>query len=121
MDGTRRLLRRAAATAFIAVTPVAWAPVRANAATVDQHPVDVIVRAQSGHVADARDLVVSLGGTVTLDLGIIDGFSADVPAGALATLRASSAVSEVTEDAPVHMNDAGPSPTGGSTDPFQQV
>src|SRR3954452_12546101 len=114
MDGKHSLRRRGAA-AVIAMLPVAaWSATvapSAHAATASvaiapghAAKVAVVVRAMSGHVDDAKRLVGEAGGTVTLDLGIIDGFGADVPGDAVAALQASPFVDSVTTDARVHMN-----------------
>jgi serine protease AprX len=103
MDG-RQSLQRLAAAAILAVLPVAVAPVAAGATTHDP-AVGVIVRASAGHVDEARALVGDLGGKVTLDLGIIGGFAAEVPADELPALRSAPGVDSVTRDASVHMND----------------
>src|SRR5689334_18886980 len=58
----------------------------------------VIVRARPGQTAAAETLVANLGGTVRLHLGIIGGFSATLPARAVAELRASGLVLSVTRD-----------------------
>jgi subtilisin family serine protease len=115
MDGRHSHIRRAAA-ALIAALPVVAAMPAAHAAaapapeTVTVAPahgpmVGVIVRTSAEHLALARHLVDELGGRITLDLGIIDGFAADVPESGVATLEASSLVGSVTRDARVHMND----------------
>ncbi|MDQ1521553.1 MAG: serine protease AprX, partial [Actinomycetota bacterium] len=104
MDGKLSLLRRTAA-ATIAVLAVAALPTSASAATHGPK-VRVIVRVSSHDaLGNARDVVASLGGNVTLDLGIINGFAADVPSDAVAVLDATPGVDSVTPDATVHMND----------------
>jgi serine protease AprX len=57
---------------------------------------NAIVRARPGHEAPAAALVKKLGGTVGMRLRIIDGFSAALPTGAAAALRASADVLSVT-------------------------
>jgi serine protease AprX len=115
MDGRHSHVRRAAA-ALIAALPVVTCMPAAYAATTASTPsttvapahgpmVGVIVRTSHDHLALARHLVDELGGRITLDLGIIDGFAADVPASGVATLQASDIVDSVTRDAQVHMND----------------
>ena len=52
---------------------------------------------------DIRDL----GGTVDRNIGIINGVTAHVPAGGVATLRSLPGVLEVTPDLPVHLLDNG--------------
>jgi serine protease AprX len=67
-------------------------------------PVDVIVRT-AGPVesAAARDAVVRAGGSVGRPLDLISGFAARVPAGAVAALRRTPSVTELTADASVRM------------------
>ena len=55
-----------------------------------------VVRARPGHERAAEALVAKLGGTVHMRLKIIGGFSATLPAGAVAALRRSGAVLSVT-------------------------
>jgi serine protease AprX len=102
----------------VAALPVAMPPTAAGAAAMPAPSgpvVGVIVRAPHGHLDDARQVVASFGGTITLDLGIIDGFAADVPASAIDMISASPFVESVTRDARVHMND---DPGGyGTVDP----
>jgi serine protease AprX len=116
MDGRRPQLRRTAA-ALIAALPImtvmpaahaaAPAPASPTTAVAPAHGpmVGVIVRTSAEHVSLARHLVDELGGHVTLDLGIINGFAAEVPESGVATLQASPLVGSVTRDAQVHMND----------------
>jgi subtilisin family serine protease len=61
----------------------------------------VIVRTVGG-VAEPKETVENLGGDVGLDLGIIDGFAARVPEGALSELAAAPGVSSVTPDQTLH-------------------
>jgi serine protease AprX len=56
----------------------------------------VIVRARAGQTAAAEAVVRRLGGSVNAQLALIGGFSASLPAKALATLRANAAVLSVT-------------------------
>jgi serine protease AprX len=51
--------------------------------------------------------VERLGGTVSRRLGIIDGFAADIPAAAVARLRASGAVHSVTANQAIRLNTIG--------------
>ena len=57
--------------------------------------VSVIVQG-SNNAAEAREAVESVGGTVTTNLPIIKGVTADVPSGALSLLEAHSSVFQVT-------------------------
>jgi serine protease AprX len=61
----------------------------------------VIVRATAGHVQDAEAVVEAAGGRIGRELSIIDGFSATVPADAVATIGDSPVVLSVSDDAPV--------------------
>jgi serine protease AprX len=65
--------------------------------------VPVIVRALPGQVGRVRSEVIALHGKIVLDLGIIGGFSAKVPASAVARLSSMPGVSSVVPDAPVHL------------------
>src|SRR5215471_11491655 len=115
MDG--KVLRRGAAALItmlpVAALPVVMPPTAASAASATSaatampahgRTVPVIVRAAHGHVDEARQLVEAAGGTITRDLSIIDGFAADIPASALATIADATFVDSVTEDASVHMS-----------------
>ena len=66
--------------------------------------VPVIVRSTANAMRQAETLVLQLGGTVDLPLKIINGFKATVPSSTLSRLTSSPAISEITPDAPVHMN-----------------
>ena len=108
-------LRRAlpaALTLFIAalfIQPPAQsapaAPAKADPALYAQaiaHPAEtfpVIVREAAPASATAEDLVRSLGGHVTRELGLIGGFAATVPGSAVARLTTSDAVWRVWGDA----------------------
>ncbi|MDQ1713077.1 MAG: serine protease AprX [Frankiaceae bacterium] len=61
----------------------------------------VIVQAKAGHEAAVAKAVAAAGGTVEVALPIINGFSAHVPAGALAALRARPDVRAVSDNASV--------------------
>src|SRR5947207_15832176 len=63
-----------------------------------EKPTPVIVRAP-GAIAAARTAVTDLGGRVTKDLSIVDGFAAQVPADTLPALRATKGVAAITPDA----------------------
>jgi serine protease AprX len=69
----------------------------AAATTVDAAG-SVIVRARPGREARAEAQVRRLGGTVRMRLRIIDGFSASLPARAVAALRSSDAVLSVSQN-----------------------
>jgi serine protease AprX len=77
---------------------------RAMSVTADTaETVAVVIRADTAaRTAAAKALVKGNGGTIKRDLGVIGGFSADVPAGTVAALRARPGVT-VTTDAAVQM------------------
>jgi serine protease AprX len=86
----------------VAAPEVAAPDVAGRAATAR-----TIVVAAPGALAAARARVVALGGRVTRDLAIVDGFAATLPAAATAALRRDAAVRSVTPDTRVDV-DAGP-------------
>jgi serine protease AprX len=65
---------------------------------------DVIVRSQPGANAASMELVRQLGGDVLLELGIIDGFSARVPSGALPRLLEHDSIHSVTPDSTLELH-----------------
>src|SRR6266498_947581 len=65
--------------------------------------VSVIVRALPGHIAEAERVVSSSGGRVGREIKIIDGFSAQIPAGELGEMRASGHVYSVTPNGSIHL------------------
>jgi hypothetical protein len=75
-------------------------------AAADAAPVSVIVQEFPGAGNAPERTVVALGGTVEEPLGIIDGFSATVPADRVGALRAAPGVRSVTEDAAIELLDA---------------
>src|SRR6266511_2497373 len=98
-----------AVSASFAAQPISWGD-RAAAAKTDpgqlraaqQSPassLQVIVREAAPASSTAEDLVRSLGGTVTRELGIVGSFAARVPARSLDRLAGSSAVWKVWGDA----------------------
>jgi hypothetical protein len=100
--------RRVMTVATAAILAVGSAgPVAAQASTdVSVEPVSVIVQEFPGAGNAAERAVAALGGTVEEPLGIIDGFTATVPADRLGALRAAAGVRSVTEDAAVELLDA---------------
>jgi serine protease AprX len=64
----------------------------------------VVVGAQPGALAAARQAVVAVGGTPGRSLGIVDGFTAHVPAGAIAGLRHAPGILMVAEDQPLRLS-----------------
>src|SRR5690242_7183493 len=136
MDGRHTTSRRTRAArrltvAVGALLPAALLPIGASASVASAAPPPasattaaserVIVRSPQGHLAEAEALVDTLGGTVTLDLSLIDGFAAQVPAGALEELARSPLDSSVTPDGSVHMNDDAFPAGYGALDPTKQA
>ena len=79
--------------------PSADAATRApQGASWDTRPVSVIVRARPGTKLGLKRDVMRLGGRITRDLAIIDGFSATVPARALPRLHALPGLLSATRD-----------------------
>ena len=74
------------------------------AAAAPASTLPVIVRESQPGSADAERAVRSLGGTVTRELPIIGGFSAQVPAQSVQDLARSSSVSHLWGDAHIHMS-----------------
>jgi hypothetical protein len=76
--------------------------------------VQVIVREAPGDGAAPERLVAALGGTVGRRMSIIDGFTAEVPAGELRRLDAGAGVRSVSRDQRVTMaaTTYDPAPTG---------
>jgi len=72
--------------------------------------ISVIVREAPGAGTLPEQLVESSGGTVTRDLPIIGGFSAELPRGALARIAADPAVVSITPNAALQMQGSGYSP-----------
>jgi len=68
--------------------------------------VSVIVQSFSGS-AEAREAVESVGGTVTRDLSIVNGVSAEVPSNALGLLETNSAIFQVTPNEKVGFHGSG--------------
>jgi serine protease AprX len=82
-------------------------PVAAQAATSSSAAdVSVIVRELSGSGNGPEHAVEALGGTVGEHLGLIDGFSATVPADRVSILRTAAGVHSVTEDAALTLTSA---------------
>jgi serine protease AprX len=98
----RRIMTIATAAAL---TMGMTGPLAAQASTdTANQPVSVIVR-ELPRAGDAPEQAVSaVGGTVEEPLGIIDGFSATVPANRVGVLRTAPGVLSVTENAPVQLH-----------------
>ena len=93
--GAALLVLAGVVIASTAAFAVGSASVRSPAPSA-RSAVGVIVRARPGHEAAAEALVGKIGGEVRLRLGIIGGFSATLPANAVAALRRSEQVLSVT-------------------------
>jgi serine protease AprX len=91
-----------AVTAIVAALLMVGMP-RQAAPAGDGAPVAVIVRKLPGAGVGPERLVERLGGQVQRPLGIIDGFSALVPASRLAALGAGAGVREVSRNGAVHL------------------
>ncbi len=74
------------------------------ASSAEQVP--VIVRELPGAGTGPERAVTALGGTVGREIGLIDAFTARVPADRLGVLRTTSGVAAVTEDAAVTLDSA---------------
>ncbi|MDK3258924.1 S8 family serine peptidase [Blastococcus capsensis] len=94
------------ATAAALAVGMAGPGVAQASAGASAAPVSVIVQEFPGAGNAPERAVAALGGTVEEPLGIINGFSATVPADRLGVLRAAVGVRSVTEDAAVELLDA---------------
>src|SRR5438034_3326838 len=65
--------------------------------------VSVIVRALPGRSRAAEDVVRKAGGHIAREIGIIDGFTAELPGAAVPAVRADGRVFSVTPNARVHL------------------
>ena len=92
----RRAMTVAAATLVVAgfAGPASAAT---QASSADQ--VSVVVREQTGAGNAPEQAVAAFGGSVTRQLAILGGFTAEVPSDRVAALRAVAGVASVTEDA----------------------
>ncbi len=77
---------------------------RSQSAAGDVDPVSVIVQVEPGDLDRVRAAVMGIGGRVTIDLPIINGFAASLPATARAWLSDLPGVSRVTEDSTVFLH-----------------
>jgi serine protease AprX len=132
--------RTRAAVAAVAVVAVAWVTSGATTPAVGRHGpslsrsvsavVDPALSGAAGTVhvivqgaRDAESSVVRMGGRITHDLPLIDGFSASVPAALVARIAALPGVRAITKDTPVTVM-AAPMSNLGGTNPanvYQQV
>ena len=79
-------------------------PVAASDQRADQAPLDLIIRAERLMLGVVREQVAVLGGTITLDLSIIDGFAATIPSAVLDSVTSIPGISSITQDASVTLN-----------------
>ena len=82
--------------------------------------VSVVVRGAPGAEPAAESAVVAAGGTVVRPLRIIDGLAARVPADAVARLRTSPSVREITPDRPLHLQSLPQSSSSSSSSGYNQ-
>jgi subtilase family protein len=94
------LVKRLAAAFLLMVAASVVAPM-AERATNDM--VGVIVRGFQGHTQDAKATVQTHGGQVGRDIGIIDGFSAQIPAANLNLIRSELSIYSITPNQPIHL------------------
>jgi serine protease AprX len=100
----------------------AWiAPAVANPSLASDAVADSAVIVQGTSQAAVRAAVEAHHGTVTQDLWIVQGVAANIPAGELAALQTEPGVTHVTEDAPVHIQAAQPSPLHAATAVYPKV
>src|SRR5215218_4251963 len=78
--------------------------VGADRASAAPKRVKVVVAAEPGGAAAARRLVERLGGEVELRLPIVHGFTARVPAAAIARLRRADGIRAVARDVALHLS-----------------
>ncbi len=89
------------------VTPAQRQAMAQSAADAVDEMVSVIVRELPGAGSMPEQLVKSLGGTVERQIGIIDGFSAQVPQSSLRVIRATAGIHSVTKNYPLQMMQLG--------------
>ncbi|TKJ19652.1 hypothetical protein [Blastococcus sp. CCUG 61487] len=107
--GALRVRRITTVATTAALSVGLMGPVAAVASTeAAADPVEVIVPEAAGAGDPPEQAVAALSGTVEEPLGIIDGFTATLPADRLPALRAARGVIAVTENAPVELLDAVP-------------
>jgi hypothetical protein len=101
------------AVAVLAAMVVAMLPPAAGTArsATDGRLVSVIVQARPGGLTSAAREVERFGGRVGRRLQVINGFTAQLPAGQVAGLSGGPSVALVTADEPVQMQAAAYAPT----------
>ncbi|MDP9227329.1 MAG: S8 family serine peptidase, partial [Actinomycetota bacterium] len=88
----------------LAVSLLVTAPPSSRAAETTGKMVGVIVRSMPSLSGTAQNAVTTAGGRVQRQIGIIHGFSAEVPSTAIAGLRTQPGIYSVDLDVPVHFN-----------------
>ncbi|MDF1597339.1 MAG: S8 family serine peptidase [Acidimicrobiia bacterium] len=102
-EGTRRWY-----LAVLLVVAMIAALVTPMPSSADDSPLlQVIVEKTSGADGSVEQLVEMLGGTVLTDLPIINGFSAQLPAASVSSLRTNRSVSNVTLNDSIQLTNAG--------------
>ena len=104
-----RLFRRPLVTTLALATVIGPAAAAMPAAASPAEGPMTAVIVEGGSVAGAAAAVRGAGGTVGLELGLISGVAAQVPASAVATLEASGLT--VVPDAPAHVESGAFDPT----------
>ena len=79
-------------------------------APLRNHVLQVIVQATPGALAQAEHAVTSAGGTVTRQLGVVNGFSATIPSSAAGRVSGAPGVLAVTPDRVLHLQGSTYSP-----------
>ncbi len=100
-DARLRAVRAFALTLMLAVLATVLPVAATSAAGGVQSMINVIVREGAGAGATPERAIENLGGTVGRQIGLINGFTATVPAGSLDSLRDIRGVASVTPDAPL--------------------
>ncbi|MFZ0180627.1 MAG: S8 family serine peptidase [Candidatus Dormiibacterota bacterium] len=95
--------RRTVSAMVAAVAVLLSAGALTTAAHANPHLVSVIVRVQPGQGAAADQQITSLGGHIQQHISLINAVVAEVPSDAVPELNASTAVAQVTLNAPVQL------------------
>lgn len=95
--------RRTVSAMVAAVAVLLSAGAMTTAAHANPHLVSVIVRVQPGQGAAADQQITSLGGHIQQHISLINAVVAAVPSDAVPELNASTAVAQVTLNAPVQL------------------
>ncbi|SNR52687.1 S8 family serine peptidase [Blastococcus mobilis] len=121
--GLSHISHRVIALATAAAVAVGLAGPAAAQASTDHpaEPVEVIVQKVPGAATAPEGAVTALGGTVGEPLGIINGFSATLPAARLDALRVVPGVASVTEDASVRLHSSETAATTGQAGSMYRI